>query len=82
MDGWLVGWLVILFYGVSTHYGLFNAKLNFKQFSLEYSFCWQKVKHQNNSFKFLNSSISNNSVEHKYVVWMSKQFYFKQFSLA
>ena len=29
-----------------------------------------------------NSSILRNSVQHKYVVRMSKQFYFKQFSLA
>ena len=27
-------------------------------------------------------SFSNNSVLHKYTVWMSKQFYFKQLSLA
>ena len=32
--GLLVGWLVILFYGVSTLFELFNAELNFKQFSL------------------------------------------------
>ena len=29
-----VGWLVVLFYGISTLFGLFDAKLNFKQFSL------------------------------------------------
>ena len=30
----MVGWLVVLLYGVSTLFGLFNAELNFKQFSL------------------------------------------------
>ena len=32
--GWLVGWLVILFYGVSNVFGSFNIELNVKQFSL------------------------------------------------
>ena len=32
-SSWLVGWLV-LFYGISTLFKSFNAKLNFKQFSL------------------------------------------------
>ena len=36
---WLVGWLVVLFYGVSTLFGSFNAELSLdkslKQFSLE-----------------------------------------------
>ena len=31
---------------------------------------------------YLNSSILNNSVQYKYAVQMSKQFFFKQFSLA
>ena len=31
---------------------------------------------------YSNSSNSNKSVQHKYTVLMSKQFYFKQFSLA
>ena len=30
----LVGWLVVLFYGISTIFRSFNAELNFKQFSL------------------------------------------------
>ena len=43
-----------------------SKEFYFEQFSLaEYSF---NVK---------NSSISNNSVLHEYVVYMSKQFYFK-----
>ena len=29
-----VGWLLALFYGVSTLFGSFNAELDFKQFSL------------------------------------------------
>ena len=29
-----VGWLDVLFYGLSTIFGSFNAKLNFKQFSI------------------------------------------------
>ena len=33
--------LVVLFYGVSILFGSFNAKLNFKQFRLVYSFCLQ-----------------------------------------
>ena len=32
----LVGRLVVLYYGVSTHSGSFKAELNFKQFSLVY----------------------------------------------
>ena len=32
--GWLVGWLVVLFYSISALFGSFNAKLNFKQLSL------------------------------------------------
>ena len=31
---------------------------------------------------YKNSSISNNSIYHKYAVYVSKQFYLKQFSLA
>ena len=54
----IVGWLVVSFYGISTLFGSFNAKLNFKQFNL--------VKLE---FLFTNSL-------------MSKQFYFKKFSLA
>ena len=34
LSGWLVGWLVVLFYGVSKLLGSFTAELNFKQFSL------------------------------------------------
>ena len=30
----LLSWFVVLFYSVSTLFGLFNAELNFKQFSL------------------------------------------------
>ena len=29
--GWLVGWFVRSFYGVSTLFGSFNADLNFKK---------------------------------------------------
>ena len=57
----LVGWLFDMFYGVSTLFGSFNAQLNFKQFSLVYSFYLQTVKSQ-------NSSISNNSIYYKYTV--------------
>ena len=31
-----VVWLAVLFYGVSTLFGSFNAELNFKQFNLVY----------------------------------------------
>ena len=31
-----IGWFVVLFYGVSAFFRLFNAELNFKQFSLVY----------------------------------------------
>ena len=34
------------------------------------------------SFNVKNSSISNNPIYHKYSVYMSKQYYLKQFSLA
>ena len=34
-----------------------------------------------NPFKQIISSISNNPVKHKYAVYMTKQFYSKQFSL-
>ena len=30
----LIGWLVVLFYGIITLFGSFNTKLNFKQFTL------------------------------------------------
>ena len=30
----LVGWLVVFFYGVSTHSGTFNAELDFNKISL------------------------------------------------
>ena len=33
-DGHLIGWLVVLFYGVSALFWSFNAELNFKQFNL------------------------------------------------
>ena len=37
--GWLVGWLVVFFYDVSTLFWSFNAELNFKQFTVfKYSF--------------------------------------------
>ena len=57
------GWLVSWFYGVSTLFGSFNAELrhfdkSFKQLSSA------KVHGLNAK----NSSISNNSVQHKYTV--------------
>ena len=33
-----LGWLVVLFYGISTLFRSFNTKFNFKQFSLELAF--------------------------------------------
>ena len=55
------------FYGISTFVGyLTQNQFYFKQFSLPYK----------------NNSDSNNLVVHKYKVKMSKQFHFKQFSLA
>ena len=32
-EKYIDGWLVVLFYGVSTLSGSFNSELNFKQFS-------------------------------------------------
>ena len=57
--------LVLLFYGVSTLFGWFNAKLNhfdesFKQFSIV--LCLHTVK-------FQNSSSSNNLVKYNYTVY-------------
>ena len=62
---WLVGWLAVLFYGVSTLFGSFNAEFSHfdkisKQFSLREVQCMFCL----------------------YTVKLSKQFYFKQFSLV
>ena len=37
--GWLVGRLIVFFYGVSSLLGSYNAELNFKKFSLVSSSC-------------------------------------------
>ena len=74
--------LVILFHGVSTLFGLSNAELNFKQFSLVLNskdlvykqlniktVLFQTIQFSvSTQFKYQNCSISSNSVEHKYTV--------------
>ena len=73
---WLFGWII---YGISTFVGYltpyaFYANIQFyvKLFSLTWVY----------SLIVKNGSISNNSVQLKYAVSMSKQFYFKLFSLV
>ena len=63
-----VGWLVVLFYGISTLFGSFKTALSHFQaiqFSIDIIFCLHAVKCQ-------NSCILNNSVQHKYTVSMSR----------
>ena len=71
----MVDWLVILFYCVSTLLGLFNAKLNFKQFSLVWVefFVYKKLNVKTVLLKTIQFSISTQ-------FQCQKQFYFKQFS--
>ena len=55
----------------------------FKQFYFkQFSSVYKRVLFQTIQFSIQNSSISNNSVYHKYSFNFKKQFYFKQFSLA
>ena len=82
---------LVLFYGVSTHFGLFKAEFNFNQFTLVEVcfFVYKKLNFKTVqlnvktilfriilfsistqfSFNLKNSSISSNSVQHKFTIY-------------